>query len=350
MIKKIINTVILAVLSVVYTFTQTPTPQPSPTQMDTTISKPGQINLPRQSGTDVSKLLITTTLETILTEAGKQTANYREAFKNLLATETKTYERYDKNGDEKDRTVIESNFFVYQSSKDENVSSELRNIVKVDGKLVPEGQARADRFLAELQKSKTVENELEKIQDEGSRYDKSLETSGLTLFEAFVLTDKLRPYFDFKLLGSENYQGNEVFIVSYQQMKKSPFIKINEKKSKEKDVKANNFDANLPGSLKKTDTFLRGKLWIDARTYQLRREEQQLTVQTADPLIASETIFEYQPSEYEILVPKQISLLYNSIKKASKNNQFNAVKDTKITFDYSQFKKSEVDVQIVDEP
>jgi hypothetical protein len=288
-------------------------------------------------------------LETILAGAEKQVALYQETFKDLLAVETKTFERYDKNGELKDETVIESNFFVYQSSKDEKTSTELRNVIKADGKLVPDSQARADRFLAELQKTKTVEKELEEIQDEGLRYDKTLKISGFTLFEAIALASNLRPFFEFKLMGSENYQGREVYLVSYQQTRKSPFITVNEKESKEKGLKTD-IDADLPGALKKADKFLRGKLWIDRETFQVWREDRQLTVQTAQPIVAQETVFEYAPSEFGILVPKKITFIDNSVKKISKTDEFAAVKNARVVFDYSKFRKTNVDVQIIDEP
>ena len=99
------------------------------------------------------------------------------------------------------KRTVESNFFVYQSSKDGKTSSELRNVIKVDDELVPDSQARADRFLGELQKTKTVEKELEKIQDESLRYDKNFIISGLTLYQAIPLVENMRPYFDFKLAG-----------------------------------------------------------------------------------------------------------------------------------------------------
>jgi hypothetical protein len=287
-------------------------------------------------------------LETILSEAEKQAVNYQEEFKNLLATETKTFEEYDKNGNLENQMNVESNFFVYQSAKNKNLSSELRNVTKVDGKLVPDSQARADRFLAELGKTSTAEKELEKIQDEGSRYDKTLRINGLTLFEAISLDDALRSYFDFRLIGSENYQGREVYVISYQQTKKSPFITVNEKASSEKRIIAG-FDVNIPGALKKNDVFLRGKLWIDKQNFQIWREERQLAVQTAIPIVAMETILEYQPSEFGILVPKKISLQTNIIKKKSKENEFTAVKDSKITYDYSKFRKFNVDVKILDD-
>ncbi len=289
------------------------------------------------------------TLETILGEAEKQVAVYQETFKDLLAIETKTFEEYDKNGELEDKTSVESNFFVYQSVRSENVSSELRNVTKVDDRLVPESQSRADRFLAELQKAKTVEKELEKLQDEGLRYDKTYKISGLTLFEAIVLADNLRPLFNFKLLGTENYQGREVYVVSYRQTKKSPFITVNEKGSKEKGVKAY-FDADIPGALKKNERFLRGKLMIDTETFQLWREERSLAIETAQPIIAQETIFEYAASEFGILVPKRITFIENGIRRNSKSEDFRTVKNTQVIFDYSKFRKTNVDVQIIDEP
>ena len=92
-------------------------------------------------------------LDTILGEAAKQTENYRETFRDLLATETKTFERYEKNGDLDDRTKVESNFFVYQSSKDGKTSSELRNVVKVDDELVPEQSGARRPFFRRTAKS-----------------------------------------------------------------------------------------------------------------------------------------------------------------------------------------------------
>jgi hypothetical protein len=287
-------------------------------------------------------------LDTILNEAARQSVRYRETFRDLLATEIKTFERFENDGDLKNRTKIESNFFVYQSSKYGKTSSELRNVVKVDDKPVPDSQARADRFLGELQKAKTVAKELEKIQDESLRYDKSFAIYGLTLFEAIALAENMRPYFDFNLLGTENYMGREVYVVAYRQMKKSPFITINEKKSDAAALRAD-FDVSLPGSLKKTDKILRGKLWIDAQTFQLAREEREIAVLTSVPLVAQKTVFEYEPSEFEIFVPKKIVFTEYAVKKGADKNTFSTVKNAQITFDYSKFKKTDVEIQILDD-
>lgn len=327
MIKIFVRVAILTALTSVSVFAQTPSPTPTLTQP-----------IPQAAPSPAS-------LETIISEAEKQSLNYREEFKNLLATETKTFERFDKNGQMKDQSVVESIFLVYQSPKDEKVSSELRNVTKVDEKLIPDSRERADRFLTELQKTTTVKKELEKMQDEGLRYDKTFKISGLTLNEAIALSDSLRSVFDFKLIGTENYQGRDVYVVSYQQTKKTPLITVNEKES---GAKAD-FDVGVPGSLKNADKFLRGKLWIDAQNFQLWREERLLIVQAATPIVAQEFVFEYQASDFGILVPKKISFTENAIKKISSDNQFSVLKNAKVTFDYSKFRKSDVDVKLLDE-
>ncbi|MEO6590255.1 MAG: hypothetical protein ABIP06_13230 [Pyrinomonadaceae bacterium] len=288
------------------------------------------------------------TLDTILNKAAEQSENYRETFRDLLAVETKSFESYDKNGGIDESSEVESNFFVYQSSKDGKTSTELRNVIKVDGKLVPDSQARADRFLGELQKTKTVEKELEKIQDESLRYDENFVIYGMTLYQAIPLFQDIRSFFEFKLAGTENYQGRDVYVVSYRQTRKSPSITIDEKKSKVPGIKVD-FELNLPGSLKKTEKFLQGKLLIDAETFQLLREEREIAVQMPTPLVAQKTVFEYVPSKYEIYVPKRITFTDYNFKKGSNKNNFTTSRAAQITFNYSEFKRTNVDIEILDD-
>lgn len=349
MIKKVEFTLVLMLFGTVL-FGQTPTITPPPNSQR--ISSSGGPDLPPPTGR-IPNLIIKTpqSLEAILTEAEKQTVSYQEAFKNLLAIETKTFEEYGKNGDVKNQTVVESNFLVYQSSKNQNISSELRNVIKVDGKAVPDSQSRSDRLFAELQKASTYRSELEKIQKEGNRYDKTLVIDGVTLFEGVALLNNLRPFFDFKLVGTETYQGSDCFVVSYLQTKKSPYITLNSDDGPKNEMPTREvslgFKFDLPKSLKNSDAFLNGKLWIDAKTFRIRREERFLTVNTEEPVIVLESIFEYQPSNYEIFVPKRISIVINEVRKQDNKNV--AVKDIKVDFDYSEFRKSETDVKILDD-
>lgn len=285
-------------------------------------------------------------LEEILLQAEKQTVFYQASFRDLLANETKTFAEYNKNGEPKKQRIVESDFLVYQSSKNPKLSFEFRNVMKVDGKPIPNSRANSDQFFAELSKTSTLKSELEKIQKTSSKYDKTFDISGLTLYEGIVLSANLRPFFEFKLFGNETFQEQDVFAVSYQQIKPSPFISIN-RQGAELNAPSLEFEIDIPEALKKNDIFLRGKFWIDAKTFQIWREERELTIQTAEPLVVLKTDFEYQASKYEILVPKQIRLLSNQIKK--KDGKFIAVKNLKVVFDYSDFKRTETEVKILDD-
>jgi hypothetical protein len=329
MTKKIIYTAILTALTAVCTTAQTPAPKPVP--------QPSPMVMPAP-----------VTLDTILSEATKQIAVYRETFRDLLATETKTFENFGKDGELDEATTIESIFLVYRSAKDDNASAELRNIVKVDDKLIPDSQARTDRFLTEVQKTATAEKELEKIEKEGLRYDRTIKVYGYTFDQGIALSENLRSIFDFKLAGTETVDGSETYLVTYQQTKNSPYITVNAKSADTKGGSAE-FNTDIPGALKKTDKFLRGKLWIDKQTFQIRREERQLAIQTPTPIIVNETIFEYVPSEFGIFVPKQISFMDNDIKKVSKSENYEAVKDMTVNFKYSKFRKTNVDIKILDD-
>ena len=287
-------------------------------------------------------------LETILSEAQKQSEAYRENFRNLLAEETKTFEDFDKNGNIEETTVVKSNFLVYQSGRNASTTTELRNTVEVNGKLIPNSQKRSNDFLSELEKETTLEKELKKIQDESAKYDKTIEVYGLTLNEAIVLGPKIRPFFDFKLLGTENYQGNDVFVVSYQQTKKSPYVAVNENLAAGNDPRYG-FRLNIPGALKTNDKFLRGKLWIDAKTFQIRREEQELTVQTTEPTLLMSSYFDYQASDYGLLVPKTISVTTYDLKKQKSDGRYIPVKESTVNLNYSKFRQTNVEVKILDD-
>ncbi len=287
-------------------------------------------------------------LDRILSEAQKQTEFYRETFKDLLAVETKTFAEFDKNGEVDENTQVKSDFLVYQSGKNTKVTTELRNVLEVNEKPVPNSQKRSNEFLAELAKEETLEKELKKIQKEGAKYDKTLEVYGLTLNEGVILAPNLRSSFEFKLVGRETYQGADVFVISYQQTKKSPYNVVNGKESFSSEASLF-FDLDIPDSLEKNDAFLRGSLWIDAKTFQIWREEQELTIQAAEPLIALTTDFEYQASDYGILVPKEIIVTFYDLKKGKGNDKFASRKNASVSFDYSKFRKTNVELQVLDD-
>ncbi len=286
-------------------------------------------------------------LDVILQNANLQAQKYTEEFKNLLADETKTFETYDKNGKPKKSSVIESNFFVLQSEKSGNVTSEYRSVTKVDGKNVGDVEKRTTDLFEQISKAKSPAEELERIQKESSRYDKNIEISGFTLIQAPVLDESLRPFFEFTMLSNETINGREVFVISYRQTKQSPNISINQKNSAQNGLNIN-LEVDLPDSFNKSDVFLRGKLWIDAETSQIWGEEREVAAQKdANTIILQRSEFEYQTSDYGILVPKKISFANNKNKK--NDGKFTETKNLKVEFIYSRFRKSNVEVQILDD-
>lgn len=289
----------------------------------------------------------TADLQTVLSEAQKQTDFYRETFRNLLAEETKTFEEFDKNGNVDKRTVVKSNFLVYQSGKDAAKTAELRNVIEVGGKPVPDSQKRSNELLAELEKATTYEKELQKIVKESLRFDKTWEINGLTLNEGLVLHPNFRSSFDFKLVGSENLPDSSFYVISYRQNKPNPNIIINGKSPQTNDLTLQ-VQIDVPNSLKKEDLILQGKLWLDAKTFQLLREERNITTKANEPMILHTTNLEYAPSEYGIYVPKNIVMTFFDAKKQKESNNFSMIKDAVVSFEYSNFKKTETDVIILD--
>jgi hypothetical protein len=283
------------------------------------------------------------TLEMILTEAERQTQNYRQAFNSLLAEETKTFEEYGKNGEAKKRRTVESNFLVYQSTRNENLIIEYRNVVKVDGKSVGDSAKRAEDFFENVLKSTTAETELEKILVESTRYDKTLDISGFTLNQSPILAAHIRPALDFRLSGQETLNGRKVYAITYLQKAKSPYLLFNERPANT-DKLYINYEVELPKQIKDPNALLRGKLWIDAETFEIWREEREQTIQIdGSPTVVFRTEFEYQKNEPGFVTPKKITLTYYELKR--KDEQYMTVKDTVATFEYTKFTKSDVEVK-----
>ena len=290
-------------------------------------------------------------IEDILTRADEQAKTYADVFRNLLAEETKTFEVYDKNGKPKDRRSVKSLFIIYQSMKDETSVAEYRNVIEVDGKKIADSARRAEQFFTQILKSESAKKELDKLNAESLRFDKNVLISGMTRSKAVILAENLRPFFEFKIIGEEEINGHGVYIVEYQQTKKSPFVKVNAVDGIEADNSNFNFDVEISGAEKELNERLRGRLWIDKQSFQVWREKQELTVQPTEaktPVVVQQTDFEYQKSDFGILTPKQISYLQYQAKIA-KSGEVSAFKDTKVLFEYGKFSKPDVEVQSKDD-
>lgn len=284
------------------------------------------------------------TLETLISGAAEQRKVYINEFKNLLSQETKANETYDKNGEVKKKRTIISTFIVYQLTRDENSVAEYRNVISVDGKKVDNAEKRAQDFFEEIAKVGSSQKELEKIENEGSRYDGEISLNLFTLYQAVALADNMRPFFEFKLEGFERTDGRDLAIVSYRQTRQSPYV-LTEIKRRPPDGKLTLiYDVDYEGE---TNPRLRGKFWIDAQSSQVWKEHRELTVQPGgfiSPVLFAETVFEYQPSAFGILTPKRIAYTQFEIGKKAREPR----KDVGVVFSYENFTKPDVQVKSAD--
>jgi hypothetical protein len=89
---------------------------------------------------------------------------------------------------------------------------------------------------------------------------------------------------------------------------------------------------------------LRGTLWIDVNTSQIRREKRQMTIQPESftrRVVVADNEFEYQNSDFGILTPRRITYTSYRIDRKSEAS----VKEDSITLDYEQFTRPDVEVK-----
>jgi len=282
-------------------------------------------------------------VDDIVDRAGQQTAAYIETFRNLLSQENKTFDLYGKNGDVKKRRTVTSTFIVYPLTKDEKRIAEFRNVLEVDGKKLNNADSRAQDFFQKIVRAESSQKELEQIDKESSRFDQDFAITGMTLFQSPVLAPEMRPFFQFRLDGNETVDGSNYYVISYEQTKPSPDIVVN---SKEPDYGKSyhqyyDVDVDREGEL---NPRIKGKLWIDAATFQIHKEIRQLTLQpegASSPITAVTDEFEYQPSQFGIQTPK----LIRHTQYAAKTRPATSQKQVVISMEYGNFTKPDVEVK-----
>lgn len=286
-----------------------------------------------------AQLVREATPQEIVTRGRERMAAYFETFKNLLSEEKKAFEIYDEKGAVKKRKVIESTFLVYQLTKDEGRVAEFRNVISVDGKKVENADDRAKEFFEKVVASDNSQKEFERIRDESGRFDEDFSISGLTLFQAIALSNDLRGRFRYTMAGMESVGGHKVYLMLFDQIRPDPAIAVNTPAA------SHNYDIEIDGE-KNTElnVRVRGKLWIDIDTFNIRRELRERTIQPEgfpEPVVVAEDVLEYADSEFGILTPKTLSHLQYRVRLKDREIR----KDTRITFEYGKFTKPDVDVK-----
>jgi len=273
----------------------------------------------------------------LVSKAAVRSQVYLETFKNLLSQETKSFEIYDKKGEVKKQRKIESTFLVYQLTKGDGQVAEFRNVVAVDGKKLGNTDERAKDFFEKVVSSESSQKELDRIRDESSRFDEDFAINGLTLFQAIALNHDLRPSFTFTVKGTETITGIKTIVIAFEQTGSNRSITVN-------GTGANNYDIEIAGEKSELNPRIRGKLWLDEETLNIRREVRERTIQPVGwvrSVVVAEDIFEYGDSDFGILTPMKITHIQYVVKLKDRAVR----KDTKVEFIYGKFTKPDVEVK-----
>jgi hypothetical protein len=200
----------------------------------------------------------------------------------------------------------------------------------VDGVAVAKREERLVNLFKRLAKADSVKKELDRISRESQRYNHRYSMHGLTLNQGLLLGENVRAAFQFTNADRERVNGRDVIILQYQQVAQSPHIALK---------------FSLPSALKGAEPLYRGRLWLDAETAQIWREEQEVTLRHSSlshPLIIMRFEFEYVGSSFGILTPKRIVWSIYDRGQTGANKLPEVLLGGKVTFEYSSFRRFDV--------
>lgn len=259
---------------------------------------------------------------------------YIDTFKDLTAEETTTVETFSLRGALQDKTTVVSTLVVYRAQQKPSVFAEYRVAESVDGHGIKDREQRVIKVWERLAKAHSVEDELQRITDEGNRQHPYMKAEGFTLFQAPALRPECRSAFRLAETGAEQIAGRKTRVFGYVQTEPCALF---------------TYQLGLPLWLEEGRKLHRGQLWLDADTAQLLREERDLFVELASQpkvqVSVMHWVFEYAPSPFGVLVPSAI--LMESYRYAG--GVFNDIADmrlsARVTRRYGPFSRFEVKVE-----
>ena len=249
-------------------------------------------------------------------------AEYAKVFLNLVAEETKVIETFDSSGRLNKRREIVSDLLVYQSSRSSGgQTTELRDIRSVDGRPVKNRDKRILDLIRQAGKRDSVEKEIALIARESLRYDGDCSANNTTGPGSVDFSD----YFRFEWVGRDQIGGSEVVLIDY------------------REVGSSMWSALLSGEYKRmglSAVFVRGRLWLDATTSQLRQERFEVAgvhpaVSEPVTLVRLRRENTHADNSIGILTPQRIVIEYFFPPKTRKNlpPSFDLVCRTTLTYD-----------------
>jgi hypothetical protein len=121
-----------------------------------------------------------------------------------------------------------------------------------------------------------------------------------------------------------------VIVLQYQQVTQSP---------------QQTFKLSLPPVLKGAEPLFRGRLWLDAETAQIWREEREWTLRhptLVNPLVFMRFEFDYAVSRFGILTPQRIVVSTYNRGRTGADKLPELLLSGKVTFTYGDFRHFDV--------
>ena len=199
----------------------------------------------------------------------------------------------------------------------------------VDGKAVEERGERVLKLLSNAARKESLEKELEAINRETQRYEFRRYLRGFTIHQG-GMTMAHREAFYVEFAGREQIAGHDVVVLAYRQTALVP---------------GSVSSLALPKEFGKPPQLSRGRLWLDAETCQLWRDEWELVVAhptTSDPMVIVHRESAYEPSRFGILVPQRIVFEWRLRFSHPKNGPPSFALSERATFTYGLFKRFDV--------
>ena len=267
--------------------------------------------------------------DALLMRVANAEKEYEKVFRNLVAEETKDEQLFDQSGAIKKQRKIVSDLLVYQSSHDVTERTEYLDVREVDGKAVGKRSKRVLDLLSKASKASSLPSELQAINSESSRYDLAYTLRGLTIGQPGMWFEK---DLHVEWAGREQIDGHDVIVIDYRdnRLNRGDFTK--------QWLEGNGVTASV----------MRGRMWVDASTAQLRRDRWQLTgihpaFQEPITLIRRESV--YTESRFGILVPQRVVIEFFEHAKVAKSQPPSFFRANRTTCTYGEFRRFDVATQ-----
>ena len=262
-------------------------------------------------------------LERTVTRFFETAEQYSRTFRNLTVEETRINEEFDGSGRVRKRRDTVADLLVYRPARSgDDGTTEYRDVRLVDGKAVAERGKRALDLITRATTSSSLEEEFRLINNEGKRYDFSRSVGGFTISQLARAT--MREDFRFTWVGPGRLNGHDIIEIEYHQVVPRAQYGIE----------------RLYKGMGITSYIERGRLWLDATTYQVRRSRWEIAgVHPALPapiqLVGSEST--YVESRFDILVPERIVFEFYENTKSKAKPVF--ARAARMTFSYGAFRQ-----------